>query len=106
MESIFAKLKELWQTIVFFRENDIGMMSVCSVDQQRTSTKDMLEAVKPYAAPEEQEMIDLLERLLSSRHSRNGRSSFPFEQFLSIIPPEQQAKLETIQLMMQTLNQF
>lgn len=103
--SLFIKTQELMRTRFFFDENDMGMMSVCSLDQSRTSTTDMLEAVKPYAAPKEQELIDVMMKLLTNRTSKNGRSPVPFEQLIAIMPPEQQSKFETIQLMMQTLGQ-
>lgn len=103
--SLFIKTQELMRTRFFFDENDMGMMSVCSLDQSRTSTTDMLEAVKPYAAPKEQELIDIMMKLLTNRTSKNGRSPVPFEQLIAIMPPEQQSKFETIQLMMQTLGQ-
>lgn len=103
--SLFLKTQELMRTRSFFDENDMGMMSICSLDQSKTSTADMLEAVKPYAAPGEQELIDLMSRLLTNRTSKNGRAPFPIDQLLAIMPPEQQSKFETIQLMMQTLNQ-
>lgn len=103
--SLFIKTQELMRTRFFFDENDMGMMSVCSLDQSRTSTTDMLEAVKPYAAPKEQELIDVMMKLLTNRTSKNGRSPVSLEQLIAIMPPEQQSKFETIQLMMQTLGQ-
>lgn len=103
--SLIIKMQELMRTQSFFDENDMGMMSICSLDQSRTSTADMLEAVKPYAAPGEQEILDFVSKLLTNRTSKNGRAPFPIEQLLAIMPPEQQSKFETIQLMMQTLTQ-
>lgn len=103
--SLIIKIQELMRTQSFFAENDMGMMSICSLDQSRTSTADMLEAVKPYAAPREQEILDFVSKLLTKRTSKNGRAPFPIEQLLAIMPPEQQSKFETIQLMMQTLTQ-
>lgn len=103
--SLFIKTQELMRTRFFFDENDMGMMSVCSLDQSRTSTTDMLEAVKPYAAPKEQELIDVMMKLLTNRTSKNGHSPVSLEQLIAIMPPEQQSKFETIQLMMQTLGQ-
>ena len=104
--SVIIKLQELARTKKFFEENDLGMMSVCSLDQEHTSVPDMLEAVRPYANPKEQELIDMMARILSSRQNRAGRSPITPEQILSIMPQEQQTKFETLQMMMQTLGQF
>ena len=49
----------------FFDENGDGMMSVCSLEEGHTSPADMLAAVKPYAGPGEQEIIDLLMNVAS-----------------------------------------
>ena len=84
-----------------------GMMSVCSLEKGHTSPLDMLAAMKPYGNQKEQEFIDILTRLLSSRSGRSGKSApITPEQILSLLPPEQQSRFETIQLMMQTLGQM
>ena len=105
--SLFIKWNELMRTMEFFDENGDGMMSVCSLDKSHTSPIDMLEAMKPYGTPKEQEFIDILTRLLSSRSGRSGKNApITPEQILSLLPPEQQSRFETIQLMMQTLEQM
>lgn len=103
--SMFVKLKEFARTMDFFEDNDMGMMSVCSLDQSHTSAPDMLEAVRPYANQKEQELIDVMSRLLQNRQNRNGRTPLTIDQLLSIMPPEQQSRFETIQLMMQAFSQ-
>lgn len=106
--SMFVKWNELMRTMEFFEENNDGMMSICSLDADRVSATDMLEAVKPYANQREQEIIDVLSRLLTSRKNRSsGPSQSPLtpEQLMSFLPPEQQNRLETIQLMLQALAQ-
>lgn len=103
--SMFVKLRELVSTIRFYDHNELGMMSICSLDQSQTSATNMLTAVKPYASPKEQELIDLLTRLLSNRQSKQGRMPLTWEQLLSVMPAEQQSRFETIQLMMQALAQ-
>lgn len=103
--SILVKLQELIQTKHFFEENDLGMMSVCSLDKDRTSPPDMLEAVRPYANQKEQELIDMLSRILKCKTNRNGHSPISLEQILSILPQEQQLKFETLQMMMQVMTQ-
>lgn len=79
--SMFIKWRELVRTMEFFNENGDGMMSVCSLEKGHTSPADMLAAVKPYAGPGEQEIIDLLVNAASFKGSRNGaggRSPFPW----------------------------
>lgn len=103
--SMFVKLRELIRTVHFFDDNDMGMMNICALDQSHTSASDMLEAVRPYANSKEQELIDVMSRLLLNRQNKNGRTPFSIEQLVSIMPPEQQSRFETIQLMMQALSQ-
>ena len=89
----------------FFSENDDGMMSICSLDENHTSPADMLAALKPYANQSEQDLIDILSNILQMRTNMENRPNFPLEQLVSILPPEQQARFETLQLVMQTINQ-
>jgi len=105
--ALFIKWNELKRTMDFFDTNDEGMMSVCSLDAAQTSPVDMLTAVKPYANQKEQEFIDLLSGILAGRSTiSNGRSPITMEQILSFLPPEQQARMETLQMFMQTLGQL
>ena len=99
--SMFIKWRELVRTMEFFNENGDGMMSVCSLEKGHTSPADMLAAVKPYAGPGEQEIIDLLVNAASFK----GSSPFSMDQLISLLPPDTQSRLETVQLMMQTLGQ-
>ena len=103
--SIFIKWEELVRTMNFFSENDDGMMSICSLDENHTSPADMLAALKPYANQSEQDLIDILSNILQMRTNMENRLNFPLEQLVSILPPEQQARFETLQLVMQTINQ-
>lgn len=105
--SLFIKWNELMRTMEFFDENGDGMMSICSLDNAHVSPVDMLAAVKPYANQKEQEMIDLMSKLIQSRKNRgSGRSPVSIDQLLSMLPPEQQSRFETVKLMMQTLGQM
>lgn len=103
--SIFIKWEELVRTMNFFSENDDGMMSICSLDENHTSPADMLAALKPYANQSEQDLIDILSNILQMRTNMENRPNFPLEQLVSILPPEQQARFESLQLVMQTINQ-
>lgn len=103
--SIFIKWEELVRTMNFFSENDDGMMSICSLDENHTSPADMLASLKPYANQSEQDLIDILSNILQMRTNMENRPNFPLEQLVSILPPEQQARFESLQLVMQTINQ-
>ncbi|MBE5972467.1 MAG: hypothetical protein E7246_08130 [Lachnoclostridium sp.] len=103
--SLFIKWNELIRTMHFFSENDDGMMSICSLDENHTSPADMLAAIKPYASVNEQDMIDFLSNIIQFRQTKENRPNFSMEQILSILPPEQQSRYETLQMVMQTLNQ-
>lgn len=106
--SLFVKWQEFMRTMEFFHENGDGMMSICSLEAGHTSPSDMLAAVKPYANPREQEIIDIMSNLLNNRRNRPpGKGPLPFslEQLLSILPAEQQSRFETLQMMMQAFGQ-
>lgn len=103
----YIKWTELRRTMRFFDTNDEGMLSVCSLEKGHTSPADMLAAVKPYANQKEQELIDLLSGFISRKKaSSNGQNMIFSDQILSFLPPEQQSKLETLQMVMQTIGQL
>ncbi len=104
--ALYIKIRELMRTMDFFDHNDEGMMSICSLDQEHSSPADMLEAIKPYVAPKEQEFVDLIEHLILSRAGRNNKNPWSVDQILSMLPPEQQARAETLQMVMQVLGQM
>lgn len=104
--SLFIKWNELIRTMNFFSENDDGMMSICSLDEEHTSAADMLAAIKPYANPKEQDLIDMFSRVILARQGKENRAPFSMEQLLSFLSPEQQSRFETLQMVMQTLNQM
>lgn len=103
--SLFIKWNELVRTMNFFSENDDGMMSICSLDEEHTSPADMLAAIKPYATLKEQDTIDFLSKMLQLRQNKENRPNFPMEQLLSMLPPDQQSRYETLQIVMQTITQ-
>ena len=79
-----------------------------SLEEGHTSPADMLAAVKPYAGPGEQEIIDLLMNVASFKGSKNGaggRSPFSMDQLISLLSAGYPVQAETVQLMMQTLGQ-
>lgn len=109
--SMFIKWNELMRTMEFFNENDDGMLSVCSVDEKHTSPVDMLSAVKPYANEQEQELIDIMSKVIQARRNRpDGTGSFSdgpgpltMDQLLAILPQEQRSRIETLRMIMQTM---
>ena len=105
--SMYIKYQELIRTMEFFKDNEEGMMSVCSLDDKHTSPSDMLQAIKPYANQKEQEMIDMVTKLMQSPLGKGGKNApWPLEQILSMLPPEQQSRMETLQMVLQTLGQL
>ena len=95
--SIAIKLQELRRTYSLFSSQETATMGICSLDSQPKtgSPKEMLNAIRPYGNPREQEVIDITQNLM------DGQS--PMEQLMRLLSPEQQSRFETIQLLMQTL---
>ena len=117
------------------------MVGICSLEENASdSPLDMLNAMKPYGTPEEQEFIDLIVNFLQGSRiyqsyrasaedgpagaaeaekssvcgdEEDGRGSssrplrsaphFSIEHLKNMLPPDQQPKLETAQLLMQTM---
>ncbi len=112
--SMFIKWSELRRTMDFFQENEDGMMSICSVNEEQTSPMDMLMALKPFANSREQEIIEMIGRILQSQVTggkgaspgSGWNSPIPFDQIISMLSPDQQARFETLQMMMQALGQM
>lgn len=61
MLSMFIKLQELNRTMALFRGGDLTAMGISAQPPQNVSPLEMLQAIKPYASPREQELIDLFE---------------------------------------------
>lgn len=157
--SLLVKVSELERTMRLFGETEEGMVGICSLEKDEPATPlDMLNAMKPYGSPSEQEFIDLIVNFLESsriyqsyrdstereeaenasrdpapdtipspasdtlkaaqvgggeRSKNNPRNQqqnrgprFSIDQFKGMLPPEQQSRLETAQLLMQTFQQF
>ena len=103
--SFFIKWRELVKTMAFFSKHDDGMMSICSLDSDHTSPADMFAAIKPYANTKEQDVIDFLSNIIQLYQSKENKPNFSLEQLISILPPEQQSRYETLQMVMQVINQ-
>lgn len=59
--SMIIKLQELNRTMSLFRGGDVAAMGISQTPARNASLMEMLQAIKPYAGPREQEMIELFE---------------------------------------------
>lgn len=114
--SLFVKCRELERTIRLFEQADGEQMGICSLDESDPDSPiDMLNAMKPYGTPEEQDLIDLFINFMQgARLSREyqdttppptepSASSSPLEYIKDLLPPEQQTRFETMQMLLQML---
>ncbi len=139
--SMIVKLSELERTMKLFEQKEDGMIGICSLEENVSdSPLDMLNAMKPYGTPQEQEFIDLIVNFIqgsriyqsyresaggdsvqadsperfkdgstedlkaeASSQSRREAPHFSIEHLKNMLPPEQQSRLETAQLLMQTM---
>ena len=95
--SLAVKFQELRRTYRLFSDEETASLGVCSLDAppKNGSPKEMLKAIRPYGNPREREVIDMAQNLM------DGQT--PMEQLMRLLSPEQQSRLQTIQLLMQTL---
>lgn len=115
--SLLVKGNELMRTMELFQEGPEGEMGICSVEQGKNSPIEMLNAMKPYGTKQEQDILDVIINLMqgvqlrrnyqeSAPPQENSSSSLTLEKLKAILSPEQQSRLENIQLMMQSLQAF
>lgn len=118
--SVLVKGNELMRTMELFREGPEGEMGICSVEPDRSSPIEMLNAIKPYGTQQEQDLMDVIINILQGfQIRRNYQESAPssavdngpspaimMEKLRSILSPEQQSRLDNIQLIMQTMQAF
>lgn len=129
--SLMIKFSELERTLRLFEKREGEAVGICSLsDEDPASPIDMLSAMKPYGTEEEQDLIELMINFMQgSRLSQSYREAqrtedrsspedptakearrpqnnrFPLEQLKIMLPPEQQSRLETAQLLMQAFQQ-
>ena len=73
-------------------------MGICSLDSppgRPTSPKELLKALKPYGNPGEQNLMDVANALLEGQT--------PLEQIRRFLTPGQQARFETLQMVISAL---
>ena len=116
--SLLVKSNELMRTAQLFREDGRGEMGICSVEQDHISPIEMMNAMKPYGTRQEQDFLDLMINILQGFQIRRNypETSVPpqempssgvmMEKLKSILSSEQQARLENLQLMIQTMQAF
>jgi len=139
--SFFIKFNELRRTVNLFEDGEVAAMGLSAPTQreQPDFPIDMLNTIKPYANPSEQDLIDLMINFMQgfklagafsdpmpgstipvqaqsdgqSRTQQNHQrqNSNPFgrlslEQIKNFMPPEQQSRFETMQLMMSAMQQM
>lgn len=95
--SMFVKIQELKRTLELFDSDETATMGICSLEQpeKRGSVKDLLKAIRPYGNPAEQDIIDTAQALM------DGQT--PMEQLRRFLSPEQQSRLETMQMVIAAL---
>lgn len=131
MISLFVKFNELKRTFHLFEDGETATLGICSAGERTASPVDMLNAIKPYGNTYEQDFIDLVMNFFQgfglSRAYREtapdmsaqgnkaeeagGGSGgpfgrIPFEQLKNFLSPEQQSKIETMQLVMSAMQQM
>ena len=86
-------VSELKNTLELFETEEIASMGICSLEepQSRGSVKELLKAIRPYGTPQEQDLIDLAKAFIEGQT--------PMEQLRRLLSPEQQARFETLQMM-------
>lgn len=63
MFSLMIRLQEFNHTRSMFQQGELSAMGLSPSTPQKTSPVEMLQALKPYASPREQDMIDMMENL-------------------------------------------
>lgn len=97
--SLFVKMQEFARTLNLFNDEEVMTMGICSLEGEQATPLNMLNAMKPYANPIEQNIIEMFTMVLKSAGLP------PLDQIKSLLPPEQQSRMETMQLMMQMMQQ-
>lgn len=130
--SVFVKFNELQRTISLFQDEEVAALGICSLEEKK-SPMDMLKAIKPFGNTMEQDFIDLISNFMmgsrmanayqesmdnpdtiSAQNTHTGNTEsvnsfakrIPLEQLKGFLSPEQQSRMETMQMLIQTMQQF
>lgn len=93
MISMFVRIQEMNKTMQLFSQGELSAMSAGS---PHASIADMLDAIKPYGNTYEQEVISLVSGMIKG-------VATPMEQLKKFLSPEQQSRMDTMQFMMQAM---
>lgn len=95
--SFLVKFQELRRTWELFHSRETGSLGICSLDSQGQtgSVRDMLRAIRPFGNPSEREMIDMAQMMMEGQA--------PMEHLKHFLSPEQQARMENLQMMIQAM---
>ncbi|WP_367565517.1 hypothetical protein [Lacrimispora sp.] len=138
--SFFIKFNELSRTISLFEDGEVAAMGLSAPAEKEQSEFpiDMLNTIKPFGSPSEQDLIDLIINFMQGfkmagafsdpvpgstipvqaqsdgqsrpqNHQRQNNNPFgrmSLEQIKNFMPPEQQSRFETMQLMMSAMQQM
>lgn len=99
MFSVFIKAQEMRRTMNLFQQGELSAMGLSTQAKQTATPADMLEAIKPYANTYEQELISLMSSLIKG-------TATPMDQLKNLLTPEQQSRIDTMQFMMQAMQQM
>lgn len=95
MISMFIRIQEMNKTMQLFSQGELSAMSAGS-GTAHTSIADMLEAIRPYGNTYEQEIITLILGMIKG-------VATPMEQLKKFMSPEQQSRMDTMQFMVQAM---
>lgn len=123
--SLMVKVNELQRTMQLFNGGEMSAMGLTPPKEKPSSPFEMLNAIKPYGSTYEQDRIDVLVNIMQGfRLYRSYQETAqqndvppntpgastppkpPWEQLKGLLSPEQQSQMETIQMVMQTMQQF
>lgn len=149
--SFFVKINELQRTVSLFEEGEVAAMGISSAEERNQSDSpiDLLNTIKPFATPSEQDLIDLILNFFQGfriagagsdavpgstvpsstvpgtsvplkaqsggqtspppaqpHRSNNLFGRMPIEQLKNFMPPEQQSRFDTMQLMLSAMQQM
>ena len=82
-----------------FQQGELSAMGLSAQAKQTATPADMLEAIKPYVNTYEQELISLMSSLMKG-------TAAPMDQLKNLLTPEQQSRIDTMQFMMQAMQQM
>ena len=123
--SLMVKVNELQRTMQLFNSGEMSAMGLKPPEEKPVSPVELLNTIKPYGSTYEQDLIDVILnvmqgfRLYRSYQETAQKSDVPpdtpgasmppkppWEQLKSLLSPEQQSRMETMQMVMQPMQQF